>query len=215
MPARFVTTCLTACLTLLAGAAAANTVGFEVLVNTAPLVGNAAGPFALDFQLNGSGPNTVVVSNFNFGGGAAAGTAVASNGAAGTLGTAVTLSDSSSFFNELYQPFTPGSTLSFFVSMTTTVTPTPDAFSFAILDGSLFNIPTTGLGDSLLLVNITRSTLTASDIETFSGVNPPGGPNYSNVTVLALPEPAAILQLSVGLAAFTIGRFLRSSSSQM
>ena len=119
------------------------------------------------------------------------------------------LSDASIFANEIYQPFAPGSRLSFFVTMTTNVTSTPDAFSFGILDGNLFNIPTNGLGDSLLLVNIASSTLTADAIQAFRGLNLPGNPDYSTVTALAVIEPASLVLLGTGLAAVTGTRMRR------
>jgi hypothetical protein len=207
----FVTICLTGLLALAAPPVGANTLGFEVLVNTAPLIGNPAGPYSLDFQLIGSGPNTAIISGFDFGGGGAVGPAFPSGGggATGDLNSSVMLSDSLNFANELYERFTPGNTLFFFVTLTTNVTPTPDAFSFAILDGNLFTIPTTGLGDSLVLVNITNATLTPRDIQTFTGLNLPGGPNYANVTALAVPEPASLFLLATGLAAVMAGRLRR------
>ena len=212
MKALFATVCLTALLALAARPVAANTLAFEVVVNTAPLIGNMAGPFSLDFQLNGTGPNSVAITGFNFGGGRAIGPAVSSGGASGDLGSGIALSDASFFFNELYEQFTPGNALSFLVTMTAEVTSTPDLFSFAILNGSLFNIPTTGLGDSLLLVNITKSTLALSDVQIFTGATLPGGPDYSGVTVRALPEPAALLLLGAGLV--VTARFVRRKSAR-
>ena len=155
----------------------------------------------------------MAIGSFDFGGGSAGGPAVGSGGASGNLVTGITLNDASSFFNELYQQFTPGNTLSFAVTMTTNVTPTPDAFSVAILNGNILNIPTTGLGDSLVLVNITKSPLTSVDVQTFRGANPPGGPDYSGVTVLALPEPASLLLLGMGFVA-AAGYLKRRKSAQ-
>jgi hypothetical protein len=68
----------------------------------------------------------------------------------------------SDFFNQFIQEFTPGSTLSFDVQMTTNVDagPTPDAFSFAILDRTLAEIPTFGLADAFLFVDINSPTPT-------------------------------------------------------
>jgi hypothetical protein len=203
MKALFATVFVTGFLAWSAQSVTASTLGFEVLVNTAPLIGSAAGPFSLDFQLIGSGSNTVVINRFNFGGGGAVAPASRSGGASGDLNSGVALDDGSSFFNELFEPFTPGSSLSFFVTMTTNVTPSPDAFSFAIRDGNLLTLPTTGLGDSLALVSVTSSTLTPGDVQTFRGVTVPGGPNYSNVTAQVVPEPASLLLLAAGLAAAT------------
>jgi hypothetical protein len=57
----------------------------------------------------------------------------------------------------------------------------------AIIDSGLSNTPTTGLGDSLLLVNIGSSPLHFSDIQLFSSASPDAG-----VTVVATPEPGTL-----------------------
>src|ERR1700755_3278438 len=90
-----------------ASPAAATSIAFHVQVNTAPLIGNPAGPFFLDFALtDGSGtlaaPNSVVVSNFNFGGGSAVGAPTLTPGASGSLATSVTLSDAANGFVEFF-----------------------------------------------------------------------------------------------------------------
>jgi hypothetical protein len=154
------------CLALSASWAAAAPFTFQVVVNTTPLVGNAAGPFALDFQLNdgsglSDGNNTATISGFSFTGAGAGPTGLPSSvgGATGSLSSTVSLTDSG-FLNEFFQGFTAGNSLRFLVTWTSNVDagPAPDAFSFAILDRNLLNIATTGLGDSLLLVEITRAT---------------------------------------------------------
>ena len=183
------------------------------MVNTSTLVANPNGPFSLDFQLNGTGPNSVTISSFNFFGGSAVAPATLIGGASGSLSSAITLSDATFFGNEAFEQFNPGSTLKFNVSMTTNVTGTPDAFSFAILDGGLFNIPTTGVGDSLLLVNITKPSLGPSDLQTFRGLNVPGGPNYSGVTDAAtpVPEPMTLTLVGTGVAALVVRRRKRTA----
>jgi hypothetical protein len=188
----------TAALALTARPASATPISFQVTVNTAPLIGNVNGPFSLDFQLiDGSGtvPNQVTLSNFNFNGGGAVGSGTATPGVAGSLSSLVTLDTTANAFNEFYQQFTPGTSLSFNVSMTRNVDPgpTPDAFSFAILDKNLFNIPTTGLGDALVLVNIDSATFGLSNVQTFASTAPAG------VTAAAVPEPASLVLVSAGL----------------
>ncbi len=135
---------------------------FQVNVDTSSLVGNPAGPYSLDFQLNdgsgwGDASNWATVSDIKFGGGSATGSANTFGGAWGDLSSSVNLHDSDPLVNEFYQGFTAGSWLSFTVSLSTQVEsgPTPDEFSFAILDGSLFNIATQALGtDAFVQVNI-------------------------------------------------------------
>ena len=144
---------------------------FDVTLATSSLIGNPAGPFYIDFQLNdGSGTgdtnNTVTINNFLFDGGSAAGSPLPGiGGASGSLFSSVGITDSA-FLNEFTQQFFAGVTLSFRVNLTTNLDSglTPDAFSFAILDNTLTPLPTTGLGDALLLVNINSS---KPQIETF------------------------------------------------
>src|SRR6185369_10041485 len=107
---------------LTASTAVAAPIAFHVQVNTASLIGSSDAPFALDFQLNGGSPlgNVAFISNFSFGGGAATTNPPATGFglASGNLTSGVTLKDSSaSFFNEFYQGFTPGTILSFDVSL--------------------------------------------------------------------------------------------------
>jgi hypothetical protein len=190
------------CLLLNATESQAATIGFHIIVNTSTLPGNPSAPFALDFQLNGGNPlsNTATISNFTFGGGAANSSPAATTFglASGSLTSSVILnSNPGSFFNEFYQGFTPGAALGFDVLLTTNVnTPNPDVFSFAILDKNLFNIPTTGLGDSLVLVNLDSAT---PAVQKFGGTGP-----FSGVSV---PEPASLSLLVVGL--FALGIYAR------
>jgi PEP-CTERM motif len=184
---------------VIGGVAPAAATSIHVQVNTAPLIGNAAGPFFLDFALtDGSGtlagPNTVVVSHFNFAGGGAVGSATLTGGANGSLASSVTLSDNANFFNELFQQFTPGPMLGFDITTTTNADPiSPDAFAFAILDKNLFNLPTTGVGDSLLLLNISP----VVTIQTASTTAPAG----VIVSATAIPEPATLLLVGTGIVA--------------
>jgi hypothetical protein len=109
----------------------------------------------------------------------------------------VLLTDGPGFLNEFFQAFIPGSRLSFDLTLTRNVGPgpTPDAFSFAILDGSLANIPTNGVGDSLLLVNITSPVLGIGDVRTSTSSGPAG----ISVTGFEVPEPASVLLVGIGL----------------
>jgi hypothetical protein len=193
---------MTACAMLAAATSQAAILSFHVDVNTSSLVGNPNGPFSLDFQLNDGGgtvTNMVSLSNFIFTSGAPVGAATRIGGATGDLSSGVTLTDALFFSNEFFQGFSATTThIGFNVSITENVEPgIPDAFSMAILDSGLSNIPTTGLGDSLLLVNIGSTPLHFSDIQLFSSTAPDGG-----VTVAATPEPGSLgLVLGSGLIA--------------
>ena len=175
---------------------------FHVDVNTGVLIGNSSGPFSLDFQLNGGGPNanTATISNFTFGPGGS-GTVGSENyfgNSAGSLGTSVMLTSGTIPFNEFFQGFTTGGMLGFDVSLTTNVNLTPDAFSFAILDGNTFNITTNGLGDSLLLVNLDG---TSPALLAFAGTG-----DYAGIVVTTIPEPDIILLVLTSLAGLGLVR---------
>jgi hypothetical protein len=204
---------LTVCFGVLVAAQTGNaaTAIYHVDVNTSALVGNASGPFSLDFQLNdgsgtGDGNNTATLNNFTFGSGSASGGPTFFGGASGNLSTGVTLTDTSAF-NELFQAFTTGNTLSFDLTLTqnSDVGPTPDAFVFGILDNTLYNIPTTGVGDSYLFVNLGASpTLT-----TGSSLSP-----SVSINVTAVPEPGSLTWFSTGLMIFGFLRRVRSRSQK-
>ena len=188
------------CGLLLAGASHAGT--YHVVINTSALQGAVAanGPYALDFQLNSGdtlGNNAAVISNFTFGGGAPVGNATTFGGAAGSLAGPVTLSDSSAF-NEFFQGFTADGSIAFDLSLSQSVDagPTPDSFSVAILDGTLANITTNGLGDSLLQADISVTmALTVAQLHLAAGTGA-----YAGVTVSAVPEPGSDAMLLGGLA---------------
>ncbi len=196
---------LALCAGLLLGAQAvsASTVEYHISLNTAALIGNASAPFSLDFQLNdgsglGDANNTAIVNDFVFGSGSATGSANLFGGATGNLSGAVTLTDSSAF-NEFYQTFNAGSTLSFDVTLTqnSDAGPRPDAFAFAILDNSLNNLPTSGVGDTYLLVNLGPT----PSVTTGSSTSP-----LATITVTPVPEPASVVLIPLGLLAFILQR---------
>ena len=185
----------------------AASVEYYVDINTASLVGNASGPFSLDFQLNdgsgtGDGNNTATINNFAFGSGGASGTANLSGGASGDLSSAVTLTDTSAF-NEFYQTFNTGSTLSFDVTLTLNSDsgPTPDSFAVAILDNTLSNIPTSGVGDSYLLVNLGPT----PGVVIGSSASP-----AVTLSATPVPEPGSLGWISMGLLAFGLHQWRRT-----
>ena len=119
---------------LIAGGSPARAdLSWTVSLDTSQLATNYTGPFGLDFELVGSSGNTVTLSNFSFGGGMAGpGLAFTTGGASGALTGGVTLDDTSSFFSDFNQQFTPGGMLSFAVSTTLNSGGFPDSFSMVI-----------------------------------------------------------------------------------
>ena len=172
---------------------------FDVSLGTSGLIGHPAGPFYIDFQLNdGSGNfkgvNKATISNFMFGpGGHANGNSQLFGGATGSLTDpkGVTLTDNAAFHNEFFQPFTPGSVLSFHVDLTTVVDPglTPDAFSFSILDNLFAPIPTTNFADAFLFVNIRRANLTVADLGNSIFEGDPNQPPVAGGGVISIGAP--------------------------
>lgn len=178
---------------LCGGAATTNAALYHITVDTSALTSPAvagSAPFSLDFQFSDGGllgNNTATVGNFDFGGGSAVGSATLIGGATGNISSSIAL-DNSSPFQELYQAFTPGNSLSFDVSLSQNVDGiTPDAFAFSILDGSLFNIPTDSVfgDDTLLHADITTTNpLAVEQLNLASGTG-----EFSEIHLSAVPEP--------------------------
>ena len=170
-------------------------------------------PFALDFQFlddNRTRSNTVTLSHFEFGaGGGPNGSPTLSGGASGDLSGTVTLTDSS-FFNELFQGFTPSGSdpLRFVLTLTTNVEPvTPDTFTLALFDSSGTEIPTSAFG-AFARIDITNP-LTLNTYASDTRMAPPGCPTCPALVLDApvvelasapVPEPGTFLLLVSGVA---------------
>jgi hypothetical protein len=75
----------------------------------------------------------------------------------------------------------------------------PDSFAFAILDNDLYNLPTTGIGDTFLMVNLGPTPSVTTGFSTSPGVT---------VSVTAVPEPGSLAWVSRGLMVFGLWRRL-------
>jgi len=187
---------------LFLSASAANAAVYHVSIDTSTLTATGNGPFSLDFQFNGGdtpGNNTALISNFDFGGGSATGSATLSGSVTGSLLTSVSFTNTTAF-SEFYQTFTAGGVLQFDVSLTQNLDGiTPDSFSVAILDGNLNNIDTTSTFGSLVQVDIN----TAGNLN-FNTSNGTGV--YSGVTTAAVPEPSSTMLVGLLAGGFLIRR---------
>jgi hypothetical protein len=193
---------------------------YNISLTTSPLTGNAAAPFAIDYQLVGNLGAIVGITGFNFGGGGATGTGNCTGFCTGDLSSGVQLTaDPSGFFNEFYQTFTPGSVFSFQLTLSN-IGPgtTPDEFSFAILDQNLNEIPMLAGGNgSLVTIDLTDQ---SNPAVTTYGNDPNGNPaigSLGNVSVTpvigATPEPATAALLGLSLVALGVARSRKMKTS--
>lgn len=195
---------------LTASTGRAATIQYLISLNTSSLVGNAAGPFSLNFQLNdgsgsGDGNNTATLTGFNFGaGGSATGSPVLSGGASGSLATTVTLTDSA-FLNSFTQRFNPGASLSFLASLSNNVDagPQPDQFSFAIFDSAGFELPTLNPAfDAFVTIDLSSANPTVRAFASDPSRLPVAGGTAITtgaVTAQVVPEPGTLALLGGGL----------------
>ena len=194
-----------ACLIPVAPASAA--IYYHASLDTSSLVGNAAGPFYLDFQFNdgvgtGDGNNSVSLSNFTFGGGSASGSPTIMGDVTGDLSTGFTIVDTAAF-NRITEGFTAGSFLTFDFTATTNLDAgdTPDQFGFAILDSGLVNIPTTDFNSQMLTLTVDSGTpaVNTFPVDTGNPLTPAGITAFEPTVIESVPEPgtAAFLGLSL------------------
>jgi hypothetical protein len=219
MNARYNYLPLLAIISFFPASASANVVSWNVALNTNPLIGNAAGPFSLEFQFtDGSGlsdgNNTATVSGLQVGSGALGGVTSTFGSTSGTLPGSLTLTDTS-FFSQYIQSFTPGSTLSFTLSVTNNVDAggVPDEFSFAILDKTAHEIPSTGLGDALVLVDINSAHPTLLSFPSDTSRNAGGGAPIAlaaaTITPAVVPEPSLTWLAAAGTVLLAAARHRR------
>jgi hypothetical protein len=168
---------------------------YDVTLDTTALIGRS-GPFWLNFQFNDGGGdaiNSAILSNFDFGGGAAIDEPIElAGGAFGNLSSSVTLTDAGgSFFNSFTQAFDPGAQLRFSLLLTTEVEPFgfPDQFSMGIA-----GLPTE-FGDTFLLIDVNS---TNPLIQAFSS-DPSSGVDIGAPSIAAVPEPASLALFGPGM----------------
>jgi hypothetical protein len=199
----------------------------NVTLNTSALTTTAnssQGPFAIDFQLNdgsvsgGNGNNTATISNLNLNGGSLGSVnplgAPSGSDVSGTLTSTLSITDAGSLggFNDFNQAFTPGSSLSFTLDLTTSVstsegngTGSPDQFSFAVYSNGGASLA------SLLTIDITG----ANPAVTTSGGSLGNGALVPAPNVAAVPEPSTFALLTTGIGLLALGTIRRRGRRQL
>lgn len=197
---------------------------YRVQMDTSSLVGHAAGPFAIDFQLvdgDGVANNTVTLGNFLFGGGGPLGGGAWSGGASGDLSGTVTLTDSA-FFNAFVQSFTAGNTLAFDLTTTSHFAGgVPDGFSFALLDSTGAELPTLDFSSAFVQIDLEGDPPFVQSFASDPGQAPAAGgvplsipaPSVRLLSAGSAPEPGSLLLF--GLAGLPLVGYLRAARSRM
>jgi len=203
---------------------------FDVTLNTSALSSDYTGPFGIAFDMIWGGAtssNTATISDFNFGGGSAVEPPYTAGNASGDLAATppapITLTvDSASFFSYFDQGFTPGSTLSFQVDLTTNPGSTPDTLSFFLLQsytpGDYYNgtgttsaIPTTNpSGTNSFFDVFTDISLNLGPGGTPIAYSTPSGDISVSITpAAAVPEPSTLVLSLTGLLGLASGSWRR------
>ncbi len=156
---------------------------YNISLDTASLIGHPAGPFVLAFQLTdgsglGDGNNTVTATGFEFDSGGASGSPTVLGNATGSISSGITLRDST-FLSTFTQPFTPGRTLRFVITLSGNIDAgnVPDHFAFSILDRTGAALPTLGgVGlDVFLSIDVDSPMPSAQTFASDNAVTPNGG----------------------------------------
>jgi hypothetical protein len=179
---------------------------FDVTLNTSTLSGTQTIAFGLT-DGDGVANNTVALSAFSFGGGAALGSPTYSgSGISGNLNSGITMNDSG-FSAVFSQQFTVGSSLSFNLTTTNNFAGgTPDSLAMYVCDSTFSNCYSDDTSTAAMLVlNLSGGTLSPSDF-ILTGASTQGLP-APVVTVSTVPEPSSLLLLTSGL--FALGAFAR------
>lgn len=208
-----------ASLALMATPTAGGEMIYTVTLDTSVLANNPSdAPFFVDFELNdgstgdGLSNNMATISNFSLSGGSLTGPASTSFlGVSGdlNLGDALTLTDVSTIV-DFNQQFTPGTSLSFTLDLTTNVSASeatsPDAFIFQILSDNLTET------SAFLQMDIANPPTISSDMGGMvGGATQPFAPIVSAQAVV--PEPTSCTLLAFGLASLTaVSRWRRFRS---
>jgi hypothetical protein len=181
-------------------------INLAVSVDTSALT---AGTYYAEYSLSdgtvgASTANTITLGSFTVPGGSFGAILPPTLGdASGNMNTAITLADGDpGGVADLAQGFTPGSKLTWDMSVSTVVQPgTPDEFTFRLLDSGLNYLTTNdpSSNNSYLTIDITPSFVSSDALSVYSGSNVPA----PIVTVLppssgSTPEPGSLAFIAAG-----------------
>jgi PEP-CTERM motif len=182
----------------------------NVTLNTSSLSGTQTLVFGIT-DGDGPGDNSVALSDFNFGGGSAEGSAnYIGSGISGDLSSAIAMDDSG--FSALFeQQINVGSSLSFVLNTSDNFAGgTPDAFAMYLCDATLSTCYSDdALSGAMLILNLTGGTVTPSGF-ILNGASDQDLP-APVVTGVTAPEPTSILLLGFGLALLALMNWARVS----
>ena len=200
--------------------AGTNSESCSVTINTSSLSGAGFGffPVLLDASQTGDGNNTVSLSGFNFGGGSP-GSASSFGGGSGNFASGMAITDSHpSGFNSVLGLFTPGSTLTFNLLMSTFADSgnlhgmTGDEFVLMILEpDGITVVPTTDTTpkeDAFFTLTVCPSCTNTNGVSI---------QQFSIPSTSSVPEPATLLLLGSGMIGLAWGKrrlSKRASSSK-
>jgi hypothetical protein len=182
-----------------------------VTVNTTSLSGTQTLIFGMN-DGDGVADNNVALSDFNFGGGSAEGSATyLGSGISGDLSSVIAMDDSG--FSALFeQQINVGSSLSFALATTDNFAGgTPDAFAMFLCDSTVSTCYSDdAVSGAMLILNLTGGTVTPSSF-ILNGASDQGLPAPVVTAAVTAPEPTSVLLLGFGLALLGLVNWARST----
>jgi hypothetical protein len=197
-------------LVLSAVAARADGGTVTVTLNTSSLSGTQTIVFGIT-DGDGVADNNVALSDFNYGGGSAEGSATyLGSGISGDLSSVIAMDDSG--FSALFeQQINVGSSLSFALATTNNFAGgTPDAFAMFLCDSTVSTCYSDdAVSGAMLILNLTGGTVTPSSF-ILNGASDQGLPAPVVTAGFTVPEPTSFLLLGFGLALLALMNWARS-----